>query len=508
MPSTPRALVALAALALSGLFMPRRLASQNQLAGGSPAAEHGATCLALGTSRSAVAACRDAARAQPADARFRVRLADALAAAGDDLAALEAYGDAMRLAPDSAPAWFGAARILDRRGDRRGALQYYREFSRLTPHDAEGPEISGWLLLELREPASALAAFREASARDATSAGAAYGAGMALLALTRFSEAVHTLQGAVRLGPGNAGAWGALARAAAADGRQRDAVAYWERARTIDGAYFDGRADERRQWQRIARVTGPQAPATVQGSAQSATLEARTATPPPRVPGVVPASRARATVFYASGTTGTGFVVGSRGYVLTNRHVVRGCRAVRVRPEGGVARPATVVALDPDDDLALLRTDTTFRTVAAFRGGREPRAGEDVVAVGYPLAGLLADQAHVTIGSISALAGLYNDLHELTISTPVQPGNSGGPLLDSYGTVVGVVVMKLNARMVQETTGDLPQNVNFAIKGSVAREFLTAQGVVPLTGLPVTTMSNADIGDVGRSLSLLVECTK
>jgi S1-C subfamily serine protease len=142
-----------------------------------------------------------------------------------------------------------------------------------------------------------------------------------------------------------------------------------------------------------------------------------------------------------------------------------------------------------------------------FRDGT-PRLGDSVVVYGFPLVNVLASQGNLTTGSISALAGLGNDSRMLQISAPVQPGNSGGPLLDSYGTVVGVVVMKLNARMVQETTGDLPQNVNFAIKGSVAREFLAAQGVVPLTGLPVTTMSNADVGDVGRSLSLLVECTK
>jgi S1-C subfamily serine protease len=214
---------------------------------------------------------------------------------------------------------------------------------------------------------------------------------------------------------------------------------------------------------------------------------------------------------FSAGSTGSGFVVSASGHLITNRHVVRGCAAVRVRPEGGVPRAATVVALDPDDDLALLKTDTTFASVAAFRGGMDPRAGEDVVAVGYPLNGLLADQPHVTIGSISALAGLYNDLHELTISTPVQPGNSGGPLLDAHGTVVGVVVTKLNARAVAEETGDLPQNVNFAIKGAIAREFLASQGVVPVTGIASesrSALSNADVGDVGRRVTVLVECVK
>jgi len=495
-------LLAAAALALHALLAATRLGAQVELAAGP-------TCLGMGATRSAISACRAALRTTPGDVRLQVRLADALAASGEDIAALDAYREAMRMAPAAAAAWFGAARVLDNRGDRRGALRHYREYARLTPRDADGPEITGWLLLEIKQPGDALAAFREAMTRDAASGGGAYGAGLALAALGRHGEAVPALEHAVRLSPGNAGGWGALARAAAVLGRDRDAVAYWQRALVLDRAYFDGRDDERRQWQQLGRRTGPQAPAAIVASTGTvAAPSPAVETPRPTPPAPVPVARTRRSAVAGTGTTGTGFVVGARGYVLTNRHVVRGCQAVRVRPEGGLARSATVVALDPDDDLALLRTDTTFGAVAAFRGGRDPRAGEEVVAVGYPLNGLLADQAHVTTGSISALAGLYNDLHELTISTPVQPGNSGGPLLDAYGNVVGVVVTKLNARVVQETTGDLPQNVNFAIKGNVAREFLAGQGIVPLTGLPGTPMSNADVGDVGRSVALLVECTR
>jgi S1-C subfamily serine protease len=509
------------ASALSAALCPAPLAAQHDDRAAA------STCRALGPIRSAVDACRQAVRREPSDAGLRVRLADALVAAGEEGAALDAYRDATRLAPDSAAAWFGAARVLDRRGDRRGALRHYQEFARRTPHEAAGAEISGWLLLELHRPAEALAAFEDALARDAGSAGGAYGAGVALAALGRSADAARALADALRLAPGNADAWGALARVTAALGKEREAVANWERARAIDAGYFAGRSDERRQWERLVRRAGPQPPSNAPTPAAVAVRAAPATRPTPvggrpvepvlvarvslrdSVPRVIPAGpRVRRAGAFATGTTGSGFVVSARGHVLTNRHVVRGCAAVRVRPEGTQPRPATVVAIDGDDDLALLRTDTTFREVAAFRGGREPRAGEDVVAIGYPLNGLLADQPHVTIGTISALAGLYNDLHEMTISTPVQPGNSGGPLLDGYGTVVGVVVTKLNARMVAEETGDLPQNVNFAIKSAVAREFLAGHGIAPMTGLPTTRLSNADVGDVGRSVTVLVECVR
>ncbi len=102
-----------------------------------------------------------------------------------------------------------------------------------------------------------------------------------------------------------------------------------------------------------------------------------------------------------------------------------------------------------------------------------------MVAVGFPLPGLLASEANVTTGTVSALAGIGNDTRFLQMTAPVQPGNSGGPLLDLEGRVVGVVVSKLDALKVASATGDIPQNVNFAIKAGVVRSFLDASGVAP-----------------------------
>jgi len=130
------------------------------------------------------------------------------------------------------------------------------------------------------------------------------------------------------------------------------------------------------------------------------------------------------------------------------------------------------------------------------------------VAVGFPLNGLLADQVNVSTGSVNALAGLYNDLHVLQMSAPVQPGSSGGALFDASGNVVGVVVTKLNAKLVADETGDIPQNVNFAVKAAVARDFLKSQGVAVRLAPSAARRSNADIGDIGRQVTVLVECWK
>jgi S1-C subfamily serine protease len=95
-------------------------------------------------------------------------------------------------------------------------------------------------------------------------------------------------------------------------------------------------------------------------------------------------------------------------------------------------------------DLALLKADPPS-SIATFRGGPAPKLGDSVLAFGFPLPGLLSSEGNVSTGILSAMSGLRNDVRFVQISTPVQPGNSGGPLLDSSGHVIGIVVAKLDA---------------------------------------------------------------
>jgi hypothetical protein len=88
----------------------------------------------------------------------------------------------------------------------------------------------------------------------------------------------------------------------------------------------------------------------------------------------------------------------------------------------------------------------------------------------------------------------------------VQPGNSGGPLFDHSGHVVGVVVAKLDALLVAETTGDIPQNVNFALHASVARTFLEANGITYERAASTTVRPPADIGEQATRFTVVVEC--
>jgi serine protease Do len=143
---------------------------------------------------------------------------------------------------------------------------------------------------------------------------------------------------------------------------------------------------------------------------------------------------------------------------------------------------------------------------ASFRSG--VRLGEGVAVFGFPLAGLLARSGNFTLGNVTAVAGLGDDTRILQISAPVQPGNSGGPLLDYSGNVVGVIEGKLNAITVFTLTNDLAQNVNFAIKANVVTNFLDANSIGPSGSLGSTALQPSEIAERAKSLAVMIECNK
>jgi S1-C subfamily serine protease len=181
---------------------------------------------------------------------------------------------------------------------------------------------------------------------------------------------------------------------------------------------------------------------------------------------------------------------------------------VRAGFTGAPTPRAPVVATDQKNDLALLLLPSPPSALAAFREGRGIRLGDGVVTFGFPLRGVLASAANLTTGTVSALAGLGDDSRYIQITAPVQPGNSGGPLLDASGNVVGVVVGKLDALAIARKTGDIPQNVNFAINASVARAFLDANGVDYETRASSQPLQTADVGERARAFTAVVECWK
>ncbi|HEY4249674.1 MAG TPA: trypsin-like peptidase domain-containing protein [Roseomonas sp.] len=210
----------------------------------------------------------------------------------------------------------------------------------------------------------------------------------------------------------------------------------------------------------------------------------------------------------ARAASGTGFVV-ARDRVLTNHHVVDGCRRILVRAADGRTLAATPPArVDAQRDLALLTVPGDPGPVLSFRSN-PVRRGEGVVTYGFPLAGMLSSGPTLTTGEISALSGLQDNQTQFQISAPVQPGNSGGPLLDRQGHVVGVIVSKLNAQRVAERTGDIPQNVNFAVRGDEALNFVRRAGVTPQTAdSSGAERSAAEVGEAVHRSTLFIRCER
>jgi len=203
-------------------------------------------------------------------------------------------------------------------------------------------------------------------------------------------------------------------------------------------------------------------------------------------------------------SSGTGFFVTREGHLVTNNHVIEGCAAVQIKPANGALLPARVLARDTTNDLALLKAEYTAEKVATIRAG--VRLGEAVAAFGFPLSSVLASSGNFTLGNVTALAGIGDDTRFLQISTPVQPGNSGGPLLDENGNAVGVVTSKLNALKTVAAIGDLPQNVNFAIKAGALATFLESTRVEFRTTSSTTRLSPPDLADVANTISAFVRC--
>ncbi len=205
--------------------------------------------------------------------------------------------------------------------------------------------------------------------------------------------------------------------------------------------------------------------------------------------------------------SGSGFVVNDTGYALTNHHVIEDCTAVAVSIDGE-SQQVKLAATDESNDLALLKLPGTFPNFAKFRESRTAILGESVLVAGYPLRGILAKRLNVATGTVSSLAGIGDDARFLQISAPVQLGNSGGPLLDKSASIIGVVVAKLDALKVAKITGQIPQNVNFAIKGVIARGFLDIHGIKYETSRVSKVLETTEIAAAARNFTVPVECWK
>ncbi len=202
-----------------------------------------------------------------------------------------------------------------------------------------------------------------------------------------------------------------------------------------------------------------------------------------------------------SAYSGTGFMFSSKDYVITNWHVLRGTENIKVKFLNGENIKATVVLKDPQNDIAFLKLEQSPQLpVSDIRIGdsSEMRMGDEVFTIGYPAYWILGKNPKYTKGEVNALSGINDDPRVFQISVQIQPGNSGGPLFNSRGEVIGITQASLDPKVAIGAFGALPQNVNYAIKSSyissllpmLPQTLIASRGIVIVPAEPENTLAN------------------
>lgn len=189
-------------------------------------------------------------------------------------------------------------------------------------------------------------------------------------------------------------------------------------------------------------------------------------------------------------STGTGFFIATNGYLVTNAHVVNGYENISIKDQYGRTLKATVIASDKKRDLALLKVSGNYPALHISQTDGVSK-GQRVMTIGYPQPTIQGSESKVTDGVISSFTGLKDNDNWFQISVPIQGGNSGGPLINEDGTVIGVVVATLNAKKFLSITGNIPQNVNYAIKSKVLLDFLIEHQILNINSSNQKTSINA-----------------
>jgi len=193
--------------------------------------------------------------------------------------------------------------------------------------------------------------------------------------------------------------------------------------------------------------------------------------------------------------SGSGFAVSSKGHVVTNHHVIDGCQSIKIHFKGKVI-PTTIINFDPGNDVALLKGDFTPSHILPL-SNEKTELLQDVFVAGYPFGNKISTSIKVTKGIISSLTGIGNNFSNFQIDAALQPGNSGGPILNNKGNVIGVAVAKLDRKYIEKNFGVLPENTNFGIKTSVVKSMLNSSDI----SLPNPNKNEISKSELGKNIS-------
>ena len=196
-------------------------------------------------------------------------------------------------------------------------------------------------------------------------------------------------------------------------------------------------------------------------------------------------------------SSGTGFAISSNGVIITNNHVIDGANKIIVKGLNGdfsMSYSAKVLVTDKTNDLAIIKIDDVqFKNISKLPYTIKTKlsdVGENIFVLGFPLRATMGEEIKLTNGLISSKTGFQGDITTYQVSAPVQPGNSGGPVFDKEGNIIGIIKAK----------HQLAENVSYAIKSSYLINLLEI--LDPSVSLPLVNILHS------KTLSQQVELAK
>ena len=209
----------------------------------------------------------------------------------------------------------------------------------------------------------------------------------------------------------------------------------------------------------------------------------------------------------STGGSGTGFVINRSGHILTNYHVVEGCSDISFQIRGEGATQASIISTNETADLALLKIEAFEGLPAQFAYSSETKMGAELFVYGFPLTDDLSAQGNFTNGIVSATSGINDDMTQFQMTAPIQPGNSGGPVLNENGEIIGVVVATANQDFFRTQRGTDTQNINFAIHGAISKRFLDSNNIsYEVSANEADSLSVADVASRAQEFTGILLC--
>ncbi|MFH1884569.1 MAG: serine protease, partial [Planctomycetota bacterium] len=204
-------------------------------------------------------------------------------------------------------------------------------------------------------------------------------------------------------------------------------------------------------------------------------------------------------------SSGTGFFVNPNGYLVTACHVVEEAKSIIVITNNG-RFDAKVIAKDNNSDFAILKVQGTMFSSLNIATSSKVKMGDKVFTIGFPNIDVQGTEAKYTEGTISSLSGINNNFRHFQISVPVQSGNSGGPLVDSNGNVIGIIVSKLSDIQMLLYKGTIPQNVNYAVKSSFVLPYLESIPGIEVSGKTDKAVDKQTAIQKSKNATALILC--